>query len=160
MSTKTKTQLPWQQPGVIRHSQLLYNSFQHWTCQTLIDAPNDQLLGLAEMLFNAPFVLVSHGTEADPIFNYGNRKALELWHMTWEEFTSLPSRCSAEPVEQSERSTLLSQVSHQGLITNFRGIRISRTGERFLIENGIIWNVLDEEHHLCGQAATYGNPLL
>jgi len=32
-------------------------------------------------MFEAPFVLISHGTEDDPILNYGNRVALWLWQM-------------------------------------------------------------------------------
>lgn len=110
---------------------------------------------VAQKLFEASFVLVAHGTESDPIFNYGNRKALELWRLDWEAFTNLPSRCSAEPVEQKERERMLAGAKNQGLIDNFQGIRISSTGERFLIEDGIIWNVLDEEQRLCAQAATF-----
>ena len=36
--------------------------------------------------------LVSHGTEADPIFRYANTAALTLWEMDWNRFTRLPSR--------------------------------------------------------------------
>ncbi|MFM6630604.1 MAG: MEKHLA domain-containing protein, partial [Microcystis panniformis] len=39
----------------------------------------------SKMLFYAPFVLVSHGTQTNPIFNYGNRTALDLWGLTWPE---------------------------------------------------------------------------
>ncbi len=36
--------------------------------------------------------MVSHGTESDPIFNYGNRKALELWELSWDDFIEMPSK--------------------------------------------------------------------
>ncbi|MEO1800781.1 MAG: MEKHLA domain-containing protein, partial [Cyanobacteria bacterium J06629_2] len=49
----------------------------------------------AQALFEADFVLVSHGTEADPIYSYANYKALQLWQLNWEDFTSMPSRKSA-----------------------------------------------------------------
>ena len=149
-------QVPWQQDAVIRHSQRLLHSFQHWTGHTLIDPTNSPIL-VSERLFEASFVLVSHGTELDPIFNYGNRKALELWQLDWEAFTNLPSRCSAEPVEQSEREFMLAQVKKQGFISKHEGIRIKSTGERFKFESGTIWNVLDEEQIPCGQAATFSS---
>lgn len=148
------SQVPWQQEAVIRLSLRLLHSFQHWTGRNLIDS-DDLAIVVAQKLYEAPFVLVSHGTEPEPIFNYGNRKALELWQLDWEAFTNLPSRCSAEPVEQKERERLLASVKNQGFISNFRGIRISSTGERFKIEDGTIWNVLDSEQRICGQAATY-----
>jgi hypothetical protein len=40
-------------------------------------APSD----VAQFLFEAPFVVVSHGIEANPILNYGNKKALTLWEL-------------------------------------------------------------------------------
>lgn len=150
----SNTLIKWQQPTIIRHSQRLYHSFHHWTGKSLIDTINEPLT-LSESLFKAPFVIVSHGTQADPIFNYGNLKALELWQMEWEDFTSLPSRYSAEPVERSERETMLTKTQTQGFFSNFRGVRISSKGDRFFIEDGIIWNLLDEENQLCGQAASF-----
>jgi hypothetical protein len=147
-------QFPWQQEAVIRQSQRLLHSFQHWTERSLLDvsgSPEE----IAQQLFEAPFVLVSHGTEPDPIFNYGNRKALELWELSWDEFTQMPSRKTAEPMVQEERDRLLAETAVKGFVSNFSGVRISSTGQRFKIEDGIIWNVLDEQNQQCGQAAVY-----
>ena len=55
-------------------------------------------VGLARALYEAPFALVSHNTDSDPRFNYANRTALTLFEMNWNEFTTLPSRMSAEPM--------------------------------------------------------------
>ena len=46
----------------------------------------------------APRVIVAHGTEADPVFFYGNRLALHTFDMDFASFTRLPSRYSAEPL--------------------------------------------------------------
>lgn len=144
---------PWQQEAVIRHSQRLLQSFQYWTGRSLLNT-SGSLVEIAQQLFEAPFVLVSHGTEPDPIFNYGNRKALELWELDWEQFTQMPSRKTAELAVQAERDRLLAETVTQGF-SHFSGIRISSTGQRFQIEDGIIWNVVDEQHQRCGQAAIY-----
>ncbi|MBC6435673.1 MEKHLA domain-containing protein [Nostoc sp. HG1] len=147
---------PWQQEAIIFHSQYLINSFQHWMGNSLLDT-NGSPLETAQALFEAPFALVSHGTESDPIFNYGNRKALELWELSWEEFTIMPSRKSAEEVVQEERDRLLSEAATKGFIKNYSGIRTSNTGKRFYIEDTILWNVLDEQNQQCGQAAFFSN---
>lgn len=146
--------LPWQQPSVVRHTQRLLNSFQHWTGQPLLQAstsPNE----MTQDLFKAPFVVISHGAEADPIFNYANQVALDLWELDWQQFTQMPSRMSAEPVERAVREQLLANAKHQGYIDNYQGIRISSTGKRFRIKNVVLWEVLDEKGDRCGQAATF-----
>jgi hypothetical protein len=99
--------------------------------------------------------VVSHGTEADPILNYGNRTALDLWEMTWEQLTKTPSRLTAEPVNRAERERMLEQARLRGFIDTYRGVRVSGTGRRFLVNNAVIWNVLDERRERIGQAATF-----
>ena len=145
---------PWQHQSVIQHSQRLIKSFHYWTKKPLIPIAGSAQES-ARSLFEAPFVVVSHGTECDPIFNYGNAQALKLWEFDWETFTRLPSRQSAEPVEQRDRDLLLSAAKTKGYSDNYHGIRISRTGQRFAIEDVVLWDVLDETHQCCGQAATF-----
>jgi MEKHLA domain len=111
---------------------------------------------LAKTLFYAPFVVVSHNTAVDPVFNYANLKALALFGFSWEEFTQLPSRLSAEPIHQSERDKLLAEVSRKGYLDSYQGIRITKTGERFLIKNAVVWNLIDSKGCYAGQAARFG----
>ena len=117
----------------------------------------DEPSSLGETLFDAGIVVVSHGTEADPIFNYANRTALELFEMTWEQFVQLPSRKSAEPLERAERDRLMKAVSARGYIDDYSGIRVSATGKRFSIRNATVWNVVDDSGVLRGQAATFSS---
>jgi hypothetical protein len=147
-------EFPWQQPSVIQHSQRLLTSFQHRTGRSLLQhqgSPEE----IAQALFEAPFVLVSHGAQADPILNYGNQKALELWEMDWQTLTQTPSRYTAEPIERKDRDRLLVEAQAKGYIDNYEGIRISSTGKRFRITQVILWGVLDEQNMPCGQAATF-----
>ena len=70
----------------------------------------------------------------------------------------MPSRESVEPAELAaleEREEMLKKVARKGFIENFRGIRISSTGKRFLIEDVIVWNVIGIDSQHCAQAATY-----
>ena len=146
----------WLQKELLQHIQILCYSFQHWTGKPLIQiSREDSPLEIAKLLFNADLVVVSHGNQSDPVLNYGNQKALDLWKMDWQTFTSTPSRFTAEPIERSERKQLLAQAKSQGYISNYRGIRIGSNGDRFYINQAIIWNVVDQEGKLWGQAATF-----
>jgi hypothetical protein len=137
------------------HVARLLTSYQHWTGQELLELPPD--MTVAEALYRAEFVVISHGTQADPVFNYGNLAAQRLFEMSWAELTALPSRCSAEPVNRDDRARLMERVTTQGFIDDYRGVRISSTGRRFLIEQAFVWNVLDEAGALIGQAATFSD---
>ena len=109
----------------------------------------------ARRLHETPFVVVSHGTEDDPLLNYGNRAALDLWEMPWETFVGTPSRLTAEPVHRDERARLLERTAREGYVDDYAGVRISRSGKRFRIEEAIVWNVVDTEGRKRGQAATF-----
>ena len=139
---------------VIAHTLRLANSFRKWTGRDLwpgVFSPAE----LAEKIFNAPFVIVSHGTQADPILNYGNRVALGLWEMSWEDFTRTPSRLTAEAPNREERAKLLEAVTRKGFSDNYSGIRISKNGRRFEISRATVWNLVSETGEPCGQAATF-----
>jgi hypothetical protein len=144
----------YQPPEIVRWSCCLVSSYRQWLGRDLIALHEDDRL-LAQRLFKAPFVVVSHGMQADPILNYGNLTALELWEMDWSQFTQTPSRQTAEPVHRDERATMLAQLNAQGYIDNYQGIRISSRGRRFRIEQAIVWNVVDADGARLGQAATF-----
>lgn len=143
-----------EKPLLIDHVHCLLHSFQHWTGRELIPAAGSNK-DRGETLFYAPFVVLSHGIQEDPVLNYGNHAALALWEMTWTEFTNMPSRLTAEAVNRKDRARLLDQVKHQGYTDDYRGVRISRSGRRFLVEKATVWNIMDSNGQYAGQAATF-----
>lgn len=136
------------------HVRLLLDSFARLLGRELISRQGSAEVQ-AERLFQAPFVVVSHGTEDDPILNYGNAAALALWEMDLATLTRMPSRLTAEPVHRDERARLLERTRRDGYVDDYAGIRISRTGRRFRIEQAIVWNLVDAAGILRGQAATF-----
>jgi hypothetical protein len=141
---------------VIAHTLRLTDSYRKWTGRDLL-AGNFSPAELAEKIFNAPFVVVSHGTQSDPILNYGNRTALALWELSWEEFTRTPSRLTAEAPNREERARLLEVVTRKGFSDNYSGIRISKSGRRFEISKATVWNLTSGTGEPCGQAATFSD---
>ena len=140
----------------IKHAQLLCSSYTHWTNQSLLNKDNnpDKLI---QDLYKAPFAIVSHGIEEDPVFNFGNKVALELFELDCEQFIQLPSRNSVEMTNRDQRDELMQRVSHDGHMIDYSGVRISSTGKRFKIEGATIWNIIDEREHYYGQAAMFTN---
>lgn len=136
------------------HARLLAESFSHWTGRSLLSDVSDMTV-FAQALYEAPFVVASHGCEVDPIFNYGNRQALALWETDWQTFTNMPSRLSAEPVAQEERARLLARVTAHGFIDDYSGVRISAGGRRFRVKGATVWNVIDSQGCNRGQAVMF-----
>lgn len=133
------------------HTALLLSNYQRCFGQDLIARGNNEV----DQLMAAPFVVLSHGTQADPIFNYGNRTAQALFEMDWGTLTALPSRDSAEAMHRDERQRLLDEVATKGYSDNYRGIRVSATGKRFYIDSARIWMLIDSAGQHLGQAATF-----
>lgn len=109
----------------------------------------------AQGLWRAPFALLAHGTEADPVFFYGNRLALELFELTAQELVAMPSARSAEAPDRAERARLLDEVGRKGFIEDYAGVRVSASGRRFRIERAIVWNLADGAGGVQGQAAAF-----
>jgi hypothetical protein len=128
-------------------------SYQHWTGKHLLQQQDGQ--DLYRALYNAPYAIVSHNTDADPIFNYGNLAALNVFEIDWATFTNLPSRKSAQPVDRAERDRLMARVSKYGFIDDYQGVRISSTGKHFLIKEATVWNIVDTQGRYYGQAAVF-----
>jgi len=139
---------------ITKHAEILIEYYFRYFDEVLIPSENNPIKML-EALWYADFVVVSHGTEPDPIFNFGNQLALNLFEMHYEDFIQLPSRQSAEPMNQQERSRLLEEVTQQGCIRNYTGVRISATGQRFFIKNAKVWNLFDKQGEFYGQAAMF-----
>ncbi len=137
------------------HVALLLDSYQRLLKRNLLEEA--VALSQGQQTFEADFALLSHNTDSDPLFNYGNRTALELFELSWDELIAMPSRFSAEPVNRKERERLLAEVSSKGFIDNYSGIRIAKSGKRFLIERAVVWNVYDNQQRYCGQAACFSN---
>ena len=136
------------------HVDLLLSSFKHWTGRDILEE-RESLEQQARELFYAPFAVASHDTSEDPILTYGNQTALTLWEVSWEDFTSMPSHQTAEPMTQAQRKQLLAEVTAHGFIDHYQGVRISAKGRRFMIEKATVWNLINQPGEYCGQAAMF-----
>ncbi|ALX15866.1 MEKHLA domain-containing protein [Burkholderia cepacia JBK9] len=100
----------------------------------------------------APFAVLAHNTDSDPLFIYGNRAAQRRFGYSWDEITRLPSRLSAEAPNREERQQFLARVQRLGYETGYKGVRVTKSGQRFIIEEATLWQLLDADGKLHGQA--------
>jgi hypothetical protein len=122
----------------------------------LVEAPLVPPGANARWLYcDATFAVLAHGTDRDPLFIYANKCAQACFEYPYEEFLALPSRLSAEPIDRAERRRLLDQVARNGFLSGYRGIRVAKSGRRFVIEDGVVWELIDREGTRHGQAATF-----
>lgn len=136
------------------HIAILRDSLRHWTGRELLP-PRMTGIEAARYVFQAPFVVASHDTAVDPLFNYANQTGLDLFAMSWNEFTALPSRMSAEPDLREARAAVMEEVTNKGFVEHYRGVRIGRHGRRFMIEDALIWNLLTPAGLPYGQAVMF-----
>lgn len=142
--------------------EMIATSFAHWLGKPLVEGPlveGDAAKGdVVAALWEAPHVIVAHGTEADPVFFFGNQAALTAFETNVADFIQMPSRLSAELPARDERKTMLDRVTRHGFIDDYSGVRVTVTGRRFRIDSGIVWNLVDAEGNYHGQAATFAAP--
>lgn len=153
MTAGTVDQVPaiYRDPRRAGAIALVAESYQRLLGRPLVDAGAD----LVAAIWHSPLAIVAHGTEADPLFFFGNAAALAAFETDVDRFVGMPSRLSAEAPLREERQALLDRVGAHGFIDDYAGIRISARGRRFRIGPAIVWNLVDRDHHRHGQAACF-----
>jgi len=131
---------------------LIAESFERLAGRPLVELARN---GLEQAMWGAPRAIVAHGTEAEPLFFYGNRVALELFAMTAAEFIGLPSHRSAEPALREARAQMLAGLERSGIVNGYEGVRVAADGRRFAIAGAHVWNLVDGHGIRHGQAASF-----
>ncbi|WP_158896528.1 MULTISPECIES: MEKHLA domain-containing protein [unclassified Pseudomonas] len=135
---------------------LLEASYRHWLGQPLPRPAGLLAADVPAWLHErAPYALLAHGTEGDPLFCYANGQALICFGYPRAEFIGMPSRFSASPKDRDERQRLMEAVGRQGYACGYEGWRVDKAGEAFRIHAGVVWNLLDVDGQRLGQAALF-----
>jgi MEKHLA domain len=134
---------------------LLAGSYSRLTGAPLVPPEHDNQYAARWLYEEAPYCVLAHNKDPDPVFIYGNKAAQTCFEYTWDELTCLRSRLSAEEPNREERQRLLDLVQSHGFATGYRGLRIARSGRRFWIENVTVWQLIDRGGVLRGQGAIY-----
>lgn len=139
----------------VTFSNRIMESYQHFTRSSLLPdglAPAGRARWMYEQ---APFCVLAHSTAADPHFTYANKAAQACFEYSWAEFMALPSRLSAAAPDREMRQRLFDLIAREGFATGYRGLRITRSGRQFWIEDGVVWRTIDSTGAVQGEAATF-----
>ena len=139
----------------LEHVSILLGNLKKWTGFDLAEEFGISKDELGKGIFEAEFCLLSSDLSADPILNYGNQKAIDLWEMPWEELTSTRSRDTAKSDNQSDRDELMRRVNENNFVTGYSGMRVSKTGREFFIKDVTIWNLFADDGAPYGRAAWF-----
>jgi len=136
--------------GYKDHALLLNESYRHWTDHYLVEQrdPGEVLAALNE----AKFVLISYGLEEDPIFNYANLRALSLFGYEHLAFLQLPNRETFVPEATAGRIGQSVRVEHEGVLSDYRGTRLTKAGKPIVIDDGVVWQLIDNLGRVHGYA--------
>ncbi|KXF75418.1 MEKHLA domain-containing protein [Paramesorhizobium deserti] len=132
---------------------LLSDSYFRFTRKSLVPGEQEASRAARWLYEDAPFGLLAHNTDADPRFIYANKTAQSCFEYDWDEFTALLSRFSAELPDREERQRLLDIVVRDGYISDYRGVRVAKSGRRFRVDHVTVWQLVDKHGQLHGQAA-------
>lgn len=135
--------------NLLTHLEIIKYSYTLLTSRDLPLSSNDNLINAFDQ---CSFPIASHDNSSEPLFNYANRAALNLFKMTSKQMIGLPSKDSALPIDQDERSLILEQVIKYGFIEHYQGKRVASDQSIFHIQDATVWNLLDHEKKYYGQA--------
>ncbi len=125
---------------IIDHVKLLHDSLKKLTgrglCErmgisdTVMDSNVDTYNNIC---LNDRFVLVSHGIQEDPVYNFSNQAGLEAFVRSWDQFIKLPSRQSVvfQSFDEELRIKLMKRVTDDGYVEGASGIRV-RGDDKFI----------------------------
>lgn len=138
-------------------SDLIISSYRRIVGQALLPRDVPKAAQSNWLYKSAPFCVLAHNHDSDPLFIYANETAQRCFEYSLAEFLTLPSRLSAEAPDRVERQRLLDAVTKNGFATGYTGLRVAKSGRRFWIENGIVWQLTDDQGAIYGQAATFNH---
>ena len=134
-----------------RFFDLLASSYYRLVGKPLVDVGR----GAQWLYHDANFVVVAHNKDADPRFIYANQAAQICFGYSWEEFIALPLRLTTEVPDRAERRALLETLRRKGFASGYRDLRVTKSGRRFCIEDGVVWQLVGKDGTTFGRAATF-----
>ena len=138
---------------LVAHISRLVRSYTVLTGRDLVPYDANPLV-LAERVQRAPVILMSRSFDRDELPAYGNDLALNLWQQSWDQFTASPA---ADETGASEEERVMWRQAHDlalavGHADVVSGVLSAGQGRRSRFTRATIWNVLDDDGRVVGQA--------
>lgn len=133
---------------------LLTGSYLKLTGESIVPESCGETTGVMDWLYRyAPYGVLAQNASMEPRFVYANRTAQSFFECNWNEIVGMHSRLSAPETNQEARASVMEDVMRKGYRAGYRGVRRTLAGRLFWIDNVTIWNMVDDEDIVHGQAA-------
>lgn len=109
----------------------------------------------AWLYYECSAVVLAQDASPEPKFIYANIAAQHLFEFDWMAFRVLEGRQSAELPERAERAELLKRVGQENFVRDYHGVRVTASGRRFSIQDGLVWRMKYLSGEDCGTAALF-----
>jgi hypothetical protein len=147
---------PYLSAPVIMQNLLLIESYFRKTGRPLFDQ-EVEIQDVAQLLWEAPFALLSHDASEDPKVTYANKVGLELFEAEWDEMIGIESKNTAREEgdinHREERAAMLREALQKGFVDDYQGVRVSLKGNEFRILDATIFSIESPGGEAMGQGA-------
>ena len=121
-----------------------------------------EITDVAQLLWEAPFALLSHDGSEDPKVTYANKAGLDLFEAEWDEMIGGESKNTArdetsgesDVTHREERAAMLKEALAKGYVDDYQGVRQTIKGDReFRILDATIFSIESPGGDAMGQGA-------
>lgn len=148
---------PYLSANVVMQNLLLVESYFRKTGRPLFDQ-EVEIQNVAQLLWEAPFALMSHDASEDPKVTYANRAGLALFEAEWDEMIGVKSKNTAREEgavnHREERAAMLKEALANGYVDSYTGVRQTIKGDKeFRILDATIFSIESPGGDAVGQGA-------
>ena len=148
---------PYLSANVIMQNLLLIESYFRKTGRPLFEQ-EVEISDVAQLLWEAPFALLSHDASDDPKVTYANKAGLDLFEAEWDEMIGVASKNTAREEgdvnHREERAAMLKDALAKGYVDEYTGVRQTIKGDKeFKILDATIFSIESPGGDVMGQGA-------
>lgn len=128
---------------------LLNKRFEESFNDTLVPFLDAQ--DLAIKLHHAPYPLFAYDGNDNPKYTYMNLAAQRLFKVEQHEVKHLHVTETTEELLRKNLLNFIQEVKSKKRYLSYSGLRITKNGERFRLENAYLWVIYDDHKQYIGQ---------
>lgn len=127
----------------VQHSLLIYESFTNNFIEFPIHFSDP--VDLVLKLYHAPFIVFSVDNSETPKYNYLNYRAQQAFEINRNNLNNFYLKDSVPEQLQNNLLGFTKHIRETGKFSNYNGVRMSRGGNQFRLNNAYVWSLLSSD---------------
>lgn len=124
----------------VQHSLLIYESFTNNFIEFPIHFSDSVDLSLK--LYHAPFLVFSIDSLETPKYNYLNYRAQQTFEINRQNLNDFYLKDSVPEQLHNNLLGFTKHICETGKFANYNGVRMSKSGNQFRLNNAYVWSLL------------------